>query len=491
MPKGGPRLNNISKNFTTRDSLGIEGVAATIQADFCPIVNTVTPRAFYWPFMIWIYYDFYKYSGIPDHTVAAFDAYLKRQDYFFVLATLLTEGSDQNNLVGKQQSQIDIDENPEGPYPYNPAYFKTRYGGMQYYNAGCLSMYFITDEDPDNDKNLPFPALRPEGEEMAKAFEEVIKDSEYYKSYRRNDKAVPKSVLEEYGKVINIGLKGFDKCKAMLRHYMFEDDRAIQLKIRSNQLTECYDYLKAIVLENNVGELSSPVCRALFFDRLLPSGKELTVPDNCIGIANKWEIVIGRMYFTSGLEMFWKFMLEQLNAPSTIKEWLSQTILQSSFNWDINQPLSSVVDDCNYGFDERESMIASTTRRDTSPYSIENGIKIVLSIYNRFHDRADLNELKFYFDLGVDSQSISMSEMFDQVDAFMEKPIQDFIIFVMKNWIVEQHYLTALDKMIQGRDGFYYEIIDGRYVRKHEFGLAFQGIRMIQLAQVMRDLDML
>lgn len=80
----------------------------------CPIVNTVTPRARYWSFMIWIYYDFYKYSGIPDHTVPAFDAYLKRQDYFFVLATLLTEGSDQSNLVGKQQSQIDIDDNPMG-----------------------------------------------------------------------------------------------------------------------------------------------------------------------------------------------------------------------------------------------------------------------------------------------------------------------------------------------------------------------------------------
>ena len=111
MPKGGPRLNNISKNFTTRDSLGVEGISTSIQAEICPIVNTVTPRAFYWPFMIWIYYDFYKYSGIPDHTVQAFDAYLKRQDYFFVLATLLTEDSDQNNLVGKQQSQIDIDNN--------------------------------------------------------------------------------------------------------------------------------------------------------------------------------------------------------------------------------------------------------------------------------------------------------------------------------------------------------------------------------------------
>ncbi len=57
MPRG-PRLNNINKNFTTRDSLGIESVATSISADICPIVNTVTPRAFYWPFMVWIYYDF-------------------------------------------------------------------------------------------------------------------------------------------------------------------------------------------------------------------------------------------------------------------------------------------------------------------------------------------------------------------------------------------------------------------------------------------------
>lgn len=65
MPRG-PVLNDNSRSFTTRDSLGIEGVATTIQGEVCPIVNTVTPRAFYWPFMIWIYYDFYKYSGIEE-----------------------------------------------------------------------------------------------------------------------------------------------------------------------------------------------------------------------------------------------------------------------------------------------------------------------------------------------------------------------------------------------------------------------------------------
>ena len=205
MPRG-PVFNTLDKRFTTRDSLGIEGVATSISAEICPVVNTVTPRAFYWPFMVWIYYDFYRYSGIKERSYTAFDSYLKRQDYFFVLSVLLTPGSDQENLVGKQQSQLDLDTNAAGPYPYNPKYFKTRFGGMQYYNAGCISMGYIIDQDPETQKYYSLPKLTKEGEKMALAFENKIKDTAYFREYRRNDKAVPRDVLIEYGHVINIGL---------------------------------------------------------------------------------------------------------------------------------------------------------------------------------------------------------------------------------------------------------------------------------------------
>ena len=487
----GPKLNNISKNFTTRDSLGIEGVATSIQGEICPVVNTVTPRAFYWPFMVWIYYDFYKYSGIVDRNVKEFDKYLKRQDYFFVLATLLTKGADQDNLVGKQQSQMDLDNNPTGPYEFNPAYFKTTYGGMQYYNAGCLSMYFITNEDTENGKEYPFPVLRPEGEKMAKAFEAVIKDTEYYESYRRNDEAVPRNVLEEYGKVINFGLKGFDECKVILRHFLFEDDRAAQLRDRSRLLTDNANYLNLIVKENGVKELSLSVCRSILYDRLLPSGKLLNVTDDCLTVANKWEIVVGRMYFTSGVGMLWKYMLEQLNEPLTMHEWISRSIKVADFKWDLQKSLASVVGECDFDFRTREDMIAATARRNTSSYSIENGIKIILSVYNRFRNRKDFGNEKAFLHYGSDNQSISLMEMSELVEEYKEKSIQSFIFYVMQNWVIDQHYVTAFDKMLQGRDGFFYEIIDKRYVRKQNYGIDFQGIRLQQLAQVMRDLDML
>ena len=55
----GPQINNTSRTFTTRDSVGIEGIANTISADLCPVVNTVTPRPYYWAFITWCYWKYY------------------------------------------------------------------------------------------------------------------------------------------------------------------------------------------------------------------------------------------------------------------------------------------------------------------------------------------------------------------------------------------------------------------------------------------------
>ena len=219
----GPQINNTKYNFSSRDCLGIESVAASISGELCPIVNTVTPRAFYWPFMVWIYYDFYKNSGITDHTVTTFDKmFLKPQDYFFVLANIINNNPDQRNLVGKMITAQNYEDNKEGPYEFDPNYFKTRYGGMQYYNAGCLTMHFITMIEDKSDKPFTFPKLTQFGEEMAIAFEDVIKDTEYYKNYRLKLSSVPKKALEEYGRVINLSMTRFDRCKALLRHHLFE-----------------------------------------------------------------------------------------------------------------------------------------------------------------------------------------------------------------------------------------------------------------------------
>ena len=46
--------------------------------------------------------------------------------------------------------------------------------------------------------------------------------------------------------------------------------------------------------------------------------------------------------------------------------------------------------------------------------------------------------------------------------------------------------------MIEGRDGYFFEYIDGKYVdRGCEFAPFFQDLRPLNLLRVMKDLDML
>ena len=55
----GPIINNTRRKPTPRDTLGIENVASSIQGEICPVVNTVTPKPYYWAFIDWCYYDWY------------------------------------------------------------------------------------------------------------------------------------------------------------------------------------------------------------------------------------------------------------------------------------------------------------------------------------------------------------------------------------------------------------------------------------------------
>lgn len=490
MPRG-PILNDISRNFTTRDSVGIEGVAATIQASVCPIVNTVTPRAFYWPFMVWLYYDYHQNIGRDKPDYDSFNNYVKRQDYFFVLANLLIDGSDRSNLVGKLQTERDKEENKEGPYPYNPKYFQSRYGGMQYYNAGCLSLYFITDKDSASNQYYSFPKLSREGEQMALAFREVIKETRYYQQYRLQNRPVPRDVLEEYGRVIRFDLWGFNKCKEILRKHFFEDERTRQLSERSRTLRESRDYILLLVNQAHLQNVSGVDLRRALYDFRSPDGASIILPEDLKTVANKWEIVIGRQYFTIGLEMIWKQMLEQLNEPMTGNEWLNIVLGASSFSIDLQSPLSDVSGAAPLTFDRMEEMVADARHGRKMENSLENGLRIMLSVYDRFHKRDDFGEEKAFLWYGNESRSISLQELFDKVEEYKGKTVLTFLAFLMRKWLIEQHYFTAFEKMMQNRDGFYYEFINGRYVRKFKFGLDFQAIRLTSLTQVMRDLDIL
>ena len=489
-----PHLNNINYNFSSRDCLGIESVSASISAELCPIVNTVTPRAFYWPFMTWIYYDFLKNSGITDRKVSTFDEdFLKHQDYYFVLASIIDNHPDDYNLVGKQITKQDYKDNPEGPYYFNKKYFKTRYGGMQYYNAGCLTMRLITQFDEKNEKPFGFPRITQFGEEMALAFEDVIKDTGYYKRYRLKNEPVPKEILEEYGNVINLSLKGFDECKSLLRHHLFEVNT-----LESIRLWQSAQYLQYIYSEFGKHTLDLREGRKIFYDYFSPRALGYKFPPELQQIIVGWEMVIGRQYLTCGIEMIWKYMLYVLNTPVSFEKWADLVIDGSTIKVIKSMPVKYLIAQSDLNHEERERMVAAARQKRVPGSAVEDGMKIALSVYKRFKDRDDLGETAALLDYGrgkyPGTGSLSFNEWIAIVEEYKNKSIEELLVRIMKSCIVDQHKRTCYDKLTrssQSIDGFYFECIDDLYIKnEHEFQVDFQGIRLIQLMQVMKDLDM-
>lgn len=239
----GPKLNIKAGNETNRDNLGINGAQTTIQDLLCPVINTVTYRAFYWVFLVWNYYDFFIHSGkknfsSKETTDDFLNNYLKKHDYYFVLSNIIAHNKDQRNLVGITAAMEDSKES--GPFKFNREYFKGSYGGMDYYVAGCRSFGFSTNRDKNNEEEIKgINRLTPKGEPLGKAFEAVISNTRYFKEYRYKDTEIPKDVLEELGNTIKLNLQGLDECKRIMREALFSDNESFYNK----RLIESEKYL--------------------------------------------------------------------------------------------------------------------------------------------------------------------------------------------------------------------------------------------------------
>ena len=481
----GPKINYSNRNFTTRDNLGINAAGTTFQAELSPVINTVTPRAFYWVFAVWNYYDYWQNYKTRERSVGDFEQnFLKRNDYFFVLANLMTDGSDRDNLVGKENCRAD--SKLKGPFPFNRKYFRSSYGGMQYYIPGCFSLGLVTSTDNEGNK-LSFPKItEKKGVPIAVAFENVIKDTEYYKRYRLNDIPVPKPVLEELGRAISLSMEGMDECKALLREVLFQPTKNILFN--NEKLIQSKDYLLFTNEKYGIKYYNSAQMRRVLFDYFCPGGEhEEELPPELHDIATAWEVAMGRQYFTLSLELIWKYMLLELTTPMFLERWIEQCFVDSKWTVDLHAELKTIADKAKFDFEEREKRI-TTGYRNSSDVSrnIENALLIMLSVCNRFKGRNDITQEQ----LAVGTP-VSVADMIREVQNYQDKPIADFLAFIMSEWILRRHEQVAFGKMMEGRDGYFIERVDNRYYHKVDSSPDFAGNRMMQLKSVMADLDML
>ena len=480
----GPKLNKTGYNFTTRDNLGIESATAGIQDSLCPVVTTVTPRAFYWPFVTWNYYDYHVNYKTNKKNATKFNDFLNRNSYFMVLANMMA-GNDQNNLAGKTkvENYNDISINT---FCYNDSVSESDFSQLGYYNAGCLNMGFTTDKDIQGNY-FSIPKITKEiGEPLACAFMNIVKETEYFKKYRLTNIPVPREVLQELGAVMKFNLDGFDEVKAILKKSLFEPQN--NERLNNQWLIQTSKYINFIYYQHDVKNPNTAEIRKVLFDFFSPRGEGKPYDGALTEIINDWEVVVGRQYLTMAIELIWKQMLWELTDTMTLEKWIKESIKKATWNIDYNKPLKTFLPDCNYDFEEREKMI-STGSGASKNYgaNIETGLKILLSLYNRFVNRDELNATYLH-----EGEDVSISSLIKLVNKYREKTSIEFVQYIMVNWIVKRHEFVAQEKLLQKHDGFYFEKIDSLYIHKGHFTEPrFKGIRMIQLMQVMKDLDML
>lgn len=350
-------------------------------------------------------------------------------------------------------------------------------------------MQLIALEDPEQGKAFSFPRLTQLGRDMAIAFENVIKDTAYYKEYRLLNTEVPKAVLEEYAEKINLSMNGFTECKRLLQKRL----------LSKGHLSDCIAYLQFLYHEMGIHELPTREARRILFDMFSSRADNMPCPEKLQPVITGWEIVIGRQYLTCGIEMIWKEMLFCLQEPLTIDTWFEEVLSNSDFSFSLDDKLKSILAGCVFSHEQREERIENSRRTKAhNAHMVEDGMRIALSMYNRFYQREDLADVEnlLYYGRGktFGKGSLAFSEWFEMVDSFKDCSIREFLLYVMTECIVEQHKRTCRDKMMRATgsvDGFYFEFVDDKYIKnEHDFQVDFQGIRLIQLMQVMKDLDM-
>lgn len=371
------------------------------------------------------------------------------------------------------------------PVPYYSDYVQgisTMRNYISGISAGIASMNLVINENLDTGEAYTHPVITLKGEQLAKAFEKVIQETVYYKQYRFNTAPVPRDVLAELGQALRIDMSTLPECRELLKEYLFESERLRKLR-------ESQKYLDFIHKDtgNDFTELKR--IREIVFDRYSPMGNANNLPDEFKEIAGEWETVVGRHYFTVGLQMIFKYMTEVLAEPLDLETWIKLSMEEEKAPFNLDETLGSIIDEQNFEHAQREFMVEKA-RRDSSPDSVWNGLQLLLSIYNRFNDRDDLSDTaKQFYLYGSNDDSISMQYFFDKVDEYMDKPIRDFAEYVLRNFVVRQHMDTAFMKMIRNNvDGFYIEKIGNQYRRRYVFDFAFQGLRLEELASVMKDL---
>lgn len=473
--KTGPLINNPKITFTSESSLGIETISTSMSNVLCPVISGVTSKPFYWAFRCWCYYDLLKNKEkITNKDV---NAYYKRVNYFLCLGSILAGKREDGGFVGSQYIYRDVNLK-DNEFEYKENYLGTM-TQLNYYKTALEDLNLIGIEE-DNKKVIVSKC--DIGMKIADAFDEIISKTGFYK-YRFEECAIPRKTLIELGNSININFIGFDKCKEIFRNILFHSEQT--KRIAANKEYICFLH------KNSMQDLSDKkISRYLLFVQYATQEKREKMSESLKNVSIGWELVLGRQYYSKGLEIMWKYMLRMLIKPMNVEEWINECLNNSKFfSLKLEEKVKTVKDNYIFDFDEYDRKIIEKEQKSSDDKSMENGLKLIFAMYNRFKDREDISDLTDVYSRDT-TVGPSLFCIQNNVERFNDKKVSDFLKYVMRDHIINQHLKTAYNKL-PIYDGFFIIENDGKYIKREDYRIDFPLLKTTTVYSIVKDLDAL
>lgn len=477
----GPKFNNIKRDFAKRNSMGYDEVINSLQEQASPIITNVTDNVFYIGFIIWSINDYLNNTEEKFRSTSGMNSHFKIQNYFFTTSFLL---KDINSVgaSGNEYIRGYVIRNKTDMFEYYPNYIETLQTTMGYYKPGLTPLFLLMTETTDGE-SLKYPHITPYGIELANVFESIIKNTEYFKKYR-NSTTVPRNVLVELGNCVNLHMKNIPALQKKIYEILFDNkynkEYLKNLSLNKDYLLYTFDTYKC----NFNDEI-----RKILYDYYSPRSLNKFLPKELENTAKMWEIILGRQYFTIGLSMIWKHVLNLLDEPMVEDKWIEKVRNKILENLNSDETVELLLSKSNFTYEEREEMLKIRVRQIRSNLLVD-GLKIMLSVYNRFDNREDLTDYSEMFGTSDTYDTIPLIVFFDSVKKYKKDSAVDFLIVIMKRLIL-QNKMIGYKKLQRGKNGYYYEYNNGYYFKLLDYEYDYAGNRMFNIYRALEDLNLL
>lgn len=489
----GPRLTETKlRPIQGEDHLGVKNVAITMSDTLQTGITSITPRARYWSFYAWVLHDFIQTQS--NKTIENFRKYLKFQEWYFIVANI-AEAKDKNlnikGLVGITKGE-EIWERTKGNISYVDDYLKNASGGYNIY--GNVMKIVGVSREGDSDRGVQIDKLTPIGKELAEHFQKNVEHTVFFKDWRQSQGPIPRDVLLEYGQKASLS-KLYPHGEDLLTLkslFMPEETEDISKQMRYDSLS----YYQHIVRTNSNKQLNFNAWRFIMYDQYTPTSDHYqNLPVKLTTVAKGWEVYHGRQLFTYSLESIWSYILDLLLVQSLSIDEIIDTILEDlkSNELSTNQSVTSLVESLPMDRESREEYIIYMRQESLNIVNrVWNPLLVLLDVYVRFRGRNDLIIGNVNFKELGRSEHISLTYWEKTVDTYLEQPISELLIKVIRSLIIQQHKQVALSKIISTKNDTYHFIeSDGRLHFLENDRPSMNVFRVEQAMTILEDLGIL